>query len=597
MCGFGGQISDYISFNKSKEVLNRLSHRGPDALASWHQKSVQLFHTRLSILDLDKRANQPFFDSSGRYLIIYNGELYNYRQLKSRIGVHLRTTCDTEVLVELLKNTGVADLSSLEGMFAFAFYDTQTETCLLARDRFGKKPLYYHHSDKGFYFASEVRALLAMLPELAFTDKSSISNLLHWQTIPGLSTLLPEFKQVEPGTYLIYNKGKLEVNSYVKWQSYAVTETSEKLVLPRVKSLVTKAVNKRLISDVPFAVFLSGGVDSSIITALAAKEIGSSLNTFTVSFDETEFSEHHIASIVAKRYNTRHHEIRVTPKDFLLEIEAGLAATDHPSGDGLNTYVISKRTRNAGFKMALSGIGGDEWFLGYQYFRALDFWKKCHFLKSVRTFSKYIPLKFRKSAELIQAAAVLGAAAYPYQRVLFDSYTIQNWLGLPAPSIFPNQPVFPDTMSARSVQEWYYYNQPVLLRDTDQFSMAVGLELRAPLMDQNLVAFALSLPDSIKLGKRPKHLLVEAFKDLLPSEVYSRKKQGFTLPWECWLRAELREFCYARLQAFEKRIDTRNILPEWERFLKGKQTFSWSRWWSMVALEDYLSRNGITVRA
>jgi len=363
-----------------------------------------------------------------------------------------------------------------------------------------------------------------------------------------------------------------------------------------LKRLVAAAVQKRLVADVPFATFLSGGVDSSIITALAAQQLGASLNTFTVSFDEAAFSEHRIAAEVAKRYGTQHHEIRLTPQDFLKEIEAGLAATDHPSGDGLNTYVVSKHTQAAGFKMALSGIGGDEWFLGYHYFTALDALKKKQVLRHLTSFTGLLPLRYRKAMDVL-ANLDKGAAAYAYQRILFDCYTVQKAFGLPLPTLQPSAAVWPDTMSARSVEEWRYYTQPVLLRDTDQYSMAVGLELRAPFMAQDVVDFALSLPDDIKRGTRSKYLLIEAFKELLPTSVYERKKQGFTLPWEQWMRHELKEFCQNRIAAFAQRIDAPQLNTEWAQFVMGSGQWSWSRLWSIVALEDYLIRNEITVRA
>jgi len=595
MCGIAGQLSISTIKPNTQTVLEALAHRGPDAQAFWNNEKVCLWHARLSIIDTDSRANQPFVDATGRYVLVFNGEIYNYQALKATLRFDWQTTSDTELLMEWLKAYGPSRLGDLEGMFAFAFYDTQIEQCLLARDRFGKKPLYLHRNDQEFSFASEVRVLLKMHPEAAYTTKQQLSNWLYWQTIPGQEILLPEIKQLEPGTFLLWQNGSQENASFTNWQNPTLKSYTEKEVLPELKQLVRKAVQKRLVADVPFAAFLSGGVDSSIITALAAQELGSSLNTFTVSFDEAVFSEHYIAAKVAKRYGTQHHEIRLTPQDFLKEIESGLAATDHPSGDGLNTYVVSKHTQAAGFKMALSGIGGDEWFLGYNYFTALDALQKRKALRHLGAFKGFMPLRYRKALEVI-GQLDKGAMAYAYQRLLFDGYTLQQAFGLPIPNLQPSTAVWPDTMSARSIEEWRYYTQPVLLRDTDQYSMAVGLELRAPFMDQHLVDFALSLPDELKRGNRSKYLLIEAFHELLPEEVYNRKKQGFTLPWEQWMRHELKEFCQARINAFLQRIDAPQLNKEWEQFVMGKGQWSWSRLWSMVALEDWLQRNKIEIR-
>lgn len=595
MCGIAGQLStSYIQPN-TKSVLAALAHRGPDAQAFWSSDNICLWHARLSIIDTDARANQPYTDVTGRYVLVFNGEIYNYQSLKAKLNFHWQTSSDTELLIEWLKAYGHSRLDELEGMFAFAFYDIQNNTCLLARDRFGKKPLYLHKTAEVFSFASEVRVLLQMQPEAAYTTRQQLSNWLYWQSIPGQESLLPEIGQLEPGTYLVWDNGAQEKASFTNWQVPQIAPKNEQEVLGELKRLVAAAVEKRLVADVPFATFLSGGVDSSIITALAAQQLGASLNTFTVSFDEAAFSEHHIAAEVAKRYGTQHHEIRLTPQDFLKEIEAGLAATDHPSGDGLNTYVVSKHTQAAGFKMALSGIGGDEWFLGYNYFTALDALKKKQAFGFLKAFSGVLPLRYRKAMDIL-ANLDKGAAVYAYQRILFDQYTVQKAFGLPMPSLLPKEGVWPDTMSARSVEEWRYYTQPVLLRDSDQYSMAVGLELRAPFMDQDVVNFALSLPDELKRGTRSKYFLIEAFKDLLPTNVYDRKKQGFTLPWEQWMRHELKEFCQTRISAFAQRIDAPQLNTEWEQFVMGRGQWSWSRLWSIVALEDWMLRNKIEIK-
>jgi asparagine synthase (glutamine-hydrolysing) len=596
MCGIAGQLSTSHIQPDTQSVLAALAHRGPDVQAFWSLDNICLWHARLSIIDTDARANQPYTDASGRYVLVFNGEIYNYQSLKATLSFDWQTSSDTELLMEWLKAYGHSRLDELEGMFAFAFYDTQNNTCLLARDRFGKKPLYLYQTSEVFSFASEVRVLLKMYPEAAYTTRQQLSNWLYWQTIPGQETLLPDIKQLEPGTYLFWENGVQDKGAFTNWQAPQIALQNEEELLGELKHLVAAAVEKRLVADVPFATFLSGGVDSSIITALAAQQLGSSLNTFTVSFDEAAFSEHHIAAEVAKRYGTQHHEIWLTPQDFLKEIEAGLAATDHPSGDGLNTYVVSKHTQAAGFKMALSGIGGDEWFLGYNYFTALDALKKKQALGFLKAFSGVLPLRYRKAMDVL-ANLDKGAAAYAYQRILFDQYTVQKAFGLPLPSLLPKEGVWPDNMSARSVEEWRYYTQPVLLRDSDQYSMAVGLELRAPFMDQDVVNFALSLPDELKRGTRSKYLLIEAFKDLLPTNVYDRKKQGFTLPWEQWMRHELKDFCQTRITAFAQRIDAPQLNTEWEQFLMGRGQWTWSRLWSIVALEDYLLRNEITVRA
>ena len=593
MCGLAGHNTTKQKTFAHATILAQLAHRGPDAQAHWGEEGIDLYHSRLSIIDTDERANQPFQDHSGRYVLVFNGEIYNFQQLKEGLSYPWQTQSDTEVLLALLIQKGAEALSLLQGMFAIAFYDRQEQSLLLARDRFGKKPLYVHHGEHSLSFASEVRVLMRMHPYLNRVSTQQVSNWLFWQTIPG-GTLLEGIEELAPGSYAYVKAGQmLSQGSYVPENPYAGISVSREEALKEVKNKVTAAVEKRLVSDVPFAAFLSGGVDSSIITAIAGQRLGKDLHTFTVSFDESDFSEHHIAAEVAKRYQSQHHEIRLNPQDFLDLLPEGLAATDHPSGDGLNTYVVSKHTQAAGFKMALSGIGGDEWFLGYPYFRRMSDWQKRSWLSKGAGLQSFLPFDKRKGMEIASAVSKFGGNAYAFQRLLFDQTSIEDLFHLDKPTLFPSAEKGPFSQAVYSQQEWQYYTQPVLLRDSDQYSMAVGLELRAPFMDADLVDYALALSDDLKLGTRPKDLLISAFASELPRSVYDRQKQGFTLPWEHWIKNELRGFCQSRIMNFSDRLDTPDLLPEWNRFLQGKSKISWSRWWSIVALEDWMERNGI----
>jgi asparagine synthase (glutamine-hydrolysing) len=595
MCGLAGHNTTKQKNFAHASILAQLAHRGPDAQAHWGEQGIDLYHSRLSIIDTDERANQPFHAQSGRYVLVFNGEIYNFQQLKAGLSYPWQTQSDTEVLLALLIQKGKQALSELEGMFALALYDREEQTLLLARDRFGKKPLYIHQNETSFSFASEVRVLMRMHPYLNRVSAEQVSNWLFWQTIPG-GTLLEGIEELAPGSYAYVKAGQmLSTGSYVPENPYAGISVSRDEALKEVKNKVTAAVEKRLVSDVPFAAFLSGGVDSSIITAIAGQRLGKDLHTFTVSFDESDFSEHHIAAEVAKRYQSQHHEIRLNPQDFLDLLPEGLAATDHPSGDGLNTYVVSKHTQAAGFKMALSGIGGDEWFLGYPYFRRMSDWQKRSWLSKGSGLQSFLPFDKRKGMEIASAVSKYGGNAYAFQRLLFDQTSIEDLFHLDKPTLFPSAEKGPFSQAVYSQQEWQYYTQPVLLRDSDQYSMAVGLELRAPFMDADLVDYALALSDDLKLGTRPKDLLISAFASELPRSVYDRQKQGFTLPWEHWIKNELRGFCQSRIMNFSDRLDTPDLLPEWNRFLQGKSKISWSRWWSIVALEDWMERNNITL--
>ena len=596
MCGLAGHNSTHQKTFPHWAILAQLAHRGPDSQAHWGEQGIDLYHSRLSIIDTDERANQPFHAQSGRYVLVFNGEIYNFKQLKSALSYPWQTQSDTEVLLAFLIQKGKQALSELEGMFALALYDREEKSLLLARDRFGKKPLYIHQNESSFSFASEVRVLMQMHPELRTVSKQQLSNWLFWQTIP-VGCLIDGIEELAPGHFmLLKNSQVVEDGTYIAPNPYLGMNPSREEALVSIKEKVSSAIEKRLVADVPFATFLSGGVDSSIITAVAAQRLGKDLHTFTVSFDESQFSEHHIAAEVAKRYQTQHHEIRLKPQDFLDLLPEGLAATDHPSGDGLNTYVVSKYTKAEGFKMALSGIGGDEWFLGYQYFQKMAAWQQKSWMGIFEPLSPLVPFKYRKGLEISAAVSKFGGAAYAYQRLLFDQASMQSLFGLPKPNLFPLQEKQPFSQALYSEQEWKYYTQPVLLRDSDQYSMAVGLELRAPFMDGDVVNYALALSDSLKLGQRPKDLLISAFEADLPRTVYDRKKQGFTLPWEQWMKTDLKDFCGSRIQHFCQRIDNQQLHKEWSAFLMGKSSLSWSRFWAVVALEDWMHRNRIYIK-
>jgi asparagine synthase (glutamine-hydrolysing) len=598
MCGIAGTfnlIKNPESHRFSTEsILERMSQRGPDHQSFWsNHKNIMLFHSRLSILDIDIRSNQPFCDASGRYILVYNGEIYNFQELRKQLNYSWQTQGDTEVLMQWLIHFGTTRLDQLDGMFAFAFWDCETEKLLLARDRMGKKPLYYHKSSDEFIFSSDIRVMLALEPSLSFTTLERISTWLFWQTIPGNHTLLTNVMALAPGSYMEINQHSQITSSFCTLKSPGTIRIDEKDALVEIQQLMEASIKKRLISDVPLACFLSGGIDSSIIAGLAKRHTDE-LHTFNLSFEESDYSEHLIAREVAKKFNTKHTEVLLSPLDFLASIEDGLSSVDHPSGDGLNTFFLSKRVKEIGFKVGLSGLGGDEWFLGYDYFHRIEFFKKMESFKFLIKFKFITPNNLLKPLEIIEHIS-LGAAAYPFQRIVFDSYTLTQLFTLPNPEFKPKESIFPNNKSNQSIQEWLYYTQPVLVRDSDQMGMAAGLEIRAPFLDWDVVQFALSLPDHLKRGKQKKHLLIEAFKDILPERVYQRPKQGFTLPWEYWMRKELKAFCQFRIEQFSQRIDNPAILIEWQKFLDKKNTFTWSRWWAIVSLEDWLVRNNIKI--
>ncbi|HRD54368.1 MAG TPA: asparagine synthase C-terminal domain-containing protein, partial [Flavobacteriales bacterium] len=383
-----------------------------------------------------------------------------------------------------------------------------------------------------------------------------------------------------------------------------------------VRDRLSRAVEKRLVSDVPFGAFLSGGIDSSAVVGLMAQASDQPVHTFSVVFDEEAFSEAKYARIVAGKFRTKHTAIRLQPAEMLRLLPDALAAMDHPSADGPNTYVVSKVTKDAGITMALSGLGGDEVFAGYPVFaRTLALWNKrwlTQFPRGLRAMAASAIAAARpgiasdKLGELLRLPAFSVDDTFPISRL---THTDQDLRRLLQRGAFPPNRVAEvmhglireqgghalPFLSQVSLGELSTYLQSVLLRDTDQMSMAHALEVRVPFLDHELVEFVLGVSDAQKFPRTPKRLLVDSLGDLLPAEIVNRPKMGFTLPWELWMRNELRGFCEERIARLDARPEFRRgaVTGGWQRFVAGDKRVNWSRLWSLVVLGDWLERNGI----
>jgi asparagine synthase (glutamine-hydrolysing) len=599
MCGIAG-----IKFLDQKvdvdidDVLKSMSHRGPDAQQHKLINNAHLFHSRLSIIDLDTRSNQPFTDPTGRYSVVFNGEIYNFRELRKTLDYAFRTESDTEVLLALLIIRGKDAIRELDGMFAFAFFDSFKGNAILARDIFGEKPLYYSVLNGNIYFASEIRTLLKLTQRKGLISKNQLSNWLHWQTIPGDSTLLDDIFQVKPGSFIEFDcQNKKTKSLFWEIQKFRTQQyTNQEEILRNLDILIHNAVSKRLVSDVPFASFLSGGIDSSIISMLASKELSSRLNTFTIGFAEDKFSEHIEARALAKQFGTNHHEFILHPDYLFQNLECFFNSMDFPTADGMNSYIISSVTRKQGFKMALSGLGGDEWFMGYSKMSSFPYLNSIRYLGAFDSLDQYLPSKYKKLLNVLNGIKLLGGGAYPLNRVFFDSSSIVKNLNLPKPNLIPSGSKEAISHSIISILEMEYYTTPVLLKDSDQYSMANGLELRCPFMDKSLVEFVLGISDNNFSISRPKELLRLMYKDQLPDFVFNNKKKGFTFPWEIWLRNELSGFCETNLNSFSQRInDDGRLLKHWKIYKAGSSNEVWSKFWGLISIEQWMLRNDINI--
>lgn len=625
MCGINGVIGIVVAEEAQSivETMNdSMAHRGPDDSGCYVGEGVVFGQRRLSIIDLSKAGHQPMVSQDESLVLIFNGEIYNYRELKQELEEYpFKTQTDTEVILAAYTRWGKECVHRFNGMFAFAIWDKVNGEVLIFRDRLGVKPIYFYRTDSVFLFSSEIRSLLksGLVPRKL--NKAALSDYLRYQTVHAPQTIVADVQMLLPGHFISIKSGAVELQQYwsaeKNYNQEAVGKSYEE-VKKDVYNLLLASVERRLVADVPFGAFLSGGIDSSAIVGLMSRVATQKVRTFAVTFEEEAFSEARYAAAIAKKFGTEHTEIRLQPTDFLELLPAALKAMDHPSGDGPNTYVVSKVTKEAGITMALSGLGGDELFAGYDVFKRLSL------LNNFQWFTK-VPVGLRrvlgqslnsikpsvatsKVNQLLSLSNWTLHETYPINRQLLSDSNVE---GLISNSMLsPNQAhrIVKASITAQceranplphlsqvSLAEIQTYMQNTLLRDTDQMSMAHALEVRVPFLDYELVEYVLGVPDAYKYPSSPKKLLTEALRDLLPMEIINRPKMGFTLPWKDWLRGELLNFCEKKLKNLAQHdvFVEHEIIRLWQSFLKRDPSVSWAQVWYLVVLENWLQENGI----
>ncbi|MFZ4473902.1 MAG: asparagine synthase (glutamine-hydrolyzing) [Saprospiraceae bacterium] len=622
MCGIAGILSPTpADLTAIRQMTAALAHRGPDDQGTWSVPGIALGHRRLSIIDLSAAGHQPMLSADGRYVLVYNGELYNFRELRAELADYpFRSHTDSEVILAAYARWGLQALQRFNGMYAFALYDCHRGVLMLVRDRLGIKPLYYHLDGDRLLFASEVRALAASNRPPLRLSPAGVHDYLRYQTVHAPDSILEGVSMLPAGAYLEYALGKAVPKPVTYWipeedAFRAPTPTRTRTQWQTaVRDTLQGAVEKQLVADVPFGAFLSGGIDSSALVALMA-QCGQSVKTFTVSFAEQAYDEARYAQLVADKFKTDHTEIRLHPDDFLHALPKALASMDHPSGDGPNTWVVARATKQAGITMALSGLGGDELFAGYPIFTRSVRLQRLRGLnalpRALRVGMGDLLMRVRpgvaaaKMAKVLSLDEVSPLTAYPLNRQVFLDAQLRELLRdepLPnrvaamtaawaASPDFRRMPL----LSQISVAEMSTYMQNVLLRDTDQMAMAHALEVRVPFLDHELVELALQIPDSEKYPHTPKQLLVESLGDLLPAEIVNRPKMGFILPYDVWMRRELRDFCSENLEFLGELPLFRpgSVAQRWQLFLEGDPTTSWSRLWSLTVLGYWVRKAGV----
>lgn len=628
MCGIFGVIG-----KRSAEIsrtlclgTRALAHRGPDdegtellSLASDPDTSVGLGSRRLAILDLSPAGHQPMHDPASGNWLIFNGEIYNFQHIRcelEKLGHRFISSGDTEVLLKAYGQWGEACLERLVGMFAFAVWDPHHERLFIARDRLGEKPLYYSAGSESFVFGSEVRSLLASGLVPRRLDTAGLASFLAFGAVQDPLTIIEGVSSLPPGHTLTWEKGRCSISQYWSLAEVAArppaTDSREE-ALKVIHERLLEAVSQRLVSDVPLGIFLSGGVDSSCVVALACQAGARPPDTFSVAFGDTDFCEAVHSSRVAREFGCRHHQIDLTEAGLLEEIPHALAGMDQPSVDGINTFIVSQATKRAGVTVALSGLGGDELFAGYSTFKSVP---------AMMRFRRYAgwlePLgkgvyallgrgQTNRPAKLRALAAGDYCAGQPYflSRALFlpagvhallASYPFQNGnFGAPSSLSEVAEAIrWLDPVNQVSVLEGSTYMANTLLRDTDCMSMAHALEVRTPLLHHPLWEYVLPLAGKLKLSPRlPKPLLLRAAGRRLPGEIYMRSKMGFTLPFEVWMQDGLKSQVEQELSRTEcdKRfpLEASRVAQVWKAFLAGKT--SWSRPWALFALKQWVRKN------
>jgi asparagine synthase (glutamine-hydrolysing) len=639
MCGIFGFLATGARAEEARrrglldEALAALVHRGPDDRGSFEaivsqrgaaNRHCAFAHTRLSIVDLSPAGRQPMSTEDGRFTLVYNGEVYNHRAIRQELealGDCFRGSSDTEVVLRALARWGPSSLSRFRGMFALALFDSQAGSLLLARDRLGIKPLYYAASPDGdgLSFASEIRALLRTGLAARKLSPWALDSFLAFGSVAEPATLIDGVRALPPGAFLEFREGAYTIRPY--WDlSIAPEESSFDTSVESIRPILRDAVRLMLIADVPVGIFLSGGVDSSALVALAAAASTSPVHTFTVTFDEAEYSEASYAAEVARRFGCDHHQVHLPAAEAARSIDAAVAALDQPSADGINTYFVSRAAREAGLSVALSGLGADEIFAGYDRFRLfgsmLSAARAAGFAAPVaRSLLRRMgswpgaPLTAQKLAMGLSTrgepeamyAAVRTMFTESQRRALIAPGLVDDVMRASAyvpACVAPDAPGASDPVNVFSAFELTNYVRNTLLRDTDVMSMAHALEVRVPFLDHELVERVLRVPGRLKIRRGAKKPLLAAAVPGIDEAALRRPKMGFTLPFDAWFRGPLRAWMEGVL--LDGPVRRAGILRPsaveglWRSFLSGRRPVSHARVWSLAALSVFCEANRIT---
>lgn len=609
MCGITGfySINKNISHETLRQITTQLTHRGPEFQSEYYLPHIGLGHRRLKIIDLSDAANQPMISKSGKLIIVFNGEIYNFQEIKARYQIQSQTNSDTEILLEAFEKKGPQILSELNGMFALAIYNTVNKKLFIARDRIGIKPLFYFWNGKDLVFASELKALtkVPLISKSLKINHSILNDFLHLGYIPEPNTIYQNIYKFPSGDFAWFDGQKLSVKSYwtLKDQIQPTVLSDFTEAKKQLKNLITNSVKHRLISDVPFGTFLSGGIDSSLVTAVAQSVSSEKIKTFSIGFKESKFNEAIFANKVAKHLKTEHHEFIVSENEAKELIETIIDSYDEPFADtsAIPTMLVSQMARKH-VTMTLSGDGGDELFHGYGSYLWNERLNKMH----ISTFRKIIALslktqnsRYKRIANLFeyQNKAQLKSHIFSQEQYNFSQKEISTLLEKnTTPSIEENYENLARELTPAEQQalfDLHYYLKDDLLTKVDRASMKYSLETRVPLLDHNIVTFALNLDPKLKIKNGiQKYLLKELLYDYAPKQLFDRPKWGFSIPLEYWLKTDLKYLIdkylnKATVEQFGlfKYSQIQELLT---RYFSGKEDYLYQRIWLLIILHQFL---------